>query len=120
MAEPKQRGKRKTLIGIVVRDKMDKTRRVDVERLVKHPRFGKYIRRRTKCYAHDEHNETRVGDLVEIMETRPLSRLKHWRIVRILRRTARPVEEPTELGTWSEGLAETKAPEAVPSPPSDS
>ena len=57
-------------------DKMNKTRRVEIPRLVKHPRYGKYIRRRTICYMHDENNETRVGDTVAIMETRPLSKNK--------------------------------------------
>ena len=53
-------------------------------RLVKHPRYGKYIRRRTVCHVHDEQNESRQGDTVEIMETRPLSRTKHWRLVRVV------------------------------------
>ncbi len=98
------RGHKKRLVGVVVSDKMNKTRRVDVQRLVKHPRYGKYIRRRTKCYAHDEHNETREGDLVEIVETRPLSKLKRWRIVRILRRAP---------GVELEAVAESAA-ELVP------
>ena len=66
-------------------DKMSKTRRVVVERLVPHPKYGKMMRRRTICHAHDEQNSSHVGDLVEIMETRPLSKLKRWRIVRIVR-----------------------------------
>jgi small subunit ribosomal protein S17 len=79
-----ERGQRSTEVGVVTRDKMNKTRRVEIARLVKHPRYGKYIRRRTICYVHDERNETRVGDTVEIMETRPLSKLKSWRLVRIV------------------------------------
>lgn len=79
------RNRRKTEVGRVTSDKMNKTRRVEVERLVPHPKYGKFQRRRTVCHAHDEANETRVGDLVEIMETRPLSKLKRWRIVRIVR-----------------------------------
>lgn len=79
------RGRRKTEVGVVTTDKMDKTRRVEVERLVPHPKYGKYVRSRTICYAHDEENATHVGDLVEIMETRPLSKQKRWRIVRIVR-----------------------------------
>jgi small subunit ribosomal protein S17 len=79
------RGRRKTEIGVVTSDKMNKTRRVEIERLVPHPKYGKFLRRRTVCHAHDERNETRVGDLVEIMETRPLSKLKRWRILRIVR-----------------------------------
>jgi len=80
------RGNRRTLTGVVTRDKMDKTRRVEIPRLVKHARYGKYIKRRTVCYAHDEANESHVGDTVEIMETRPLSKLKNWRLVRVVRK----------------------------------
>ena len=68
-----ERGKRRVEVGIVTSDKMSKTRRVEIPRLVKHVRYGKYIRRRTICKVHDEKNESRVGDKVEIMETRPLS-----------------------------------------------
>ena len=79
------RGRRKTEIGVVTSDKMSKTRRVIVERLVPHPKYGKMMRRRTVCHAHDEANASHKGDLVELMETRPLSKLKRWRIVRIVR-----------------------------------
>jgi len=82
------RGRRKVAIGIVTSDKMNKTRRVEIPRLVQHPRYGKYIRRRTVCYVHDENNESRVGDTVKIMETRPLSKLKRWRLVEIVARAA--------------------------------
>lgn len=81
-----ERGVRKTLVGVVTSDKMQKTRRVEIERLVKHPEYGKYQRRYTVCHAHDENNETHVGDRVEIMETRPLSKTKSWRIVRVIAR----------------------------------
>lgn len=81
---PETRGQRRTLTGVVTRDKTDKTRRVDVERLVKHARYGKYIKKRTVCYVHDEANESHVGDTVEIMETRPLSKLKCWRLLRVV------------------------------------
>lgn len=81
-----ERNVRKTLIGTVTSDKMAKTRRVAIERLVKHPAYGKFMRRRTVCHAHDEANDTRVGDTVEIMETRPYSKTKTWRIVRIVAR----------------------------------
>jgi small subunit ribosomal protein S17 len=77
---------RRTLIGVVTRDKTAKTRRVEIQRLAKHPRYGKYIKRRTVCYAHDENNESHKGDTVEIMESRPLSKLKHWRLVRVLKK----------------------------------
>jgi small subunit ribosomal protein S17 len=79
------RAGRKTEIGFVASDKMTKTRRVVVERLVPHPKYGKLLRRRTVCHAHDETNASHKGDLVEIMETRPLSKLKRWRIVRVVR-----------------------------------
>lgn len=75
--------------GVVKSDKMDKTITVNIERLRKHPRYEKYVRHNKKLKAHDPHNEANVGDIVEIEETRPLSRSKSWRLVRILRRTAR-------------------------------
>jgi len=82
--ETSSRGKRRTAVGTVTSDKMNKTRRVEIPRLVKHPRYGKYIRRRTICHVHDENNESHTGDTVEIMETRPLSKLKNWRLVRVV------------------------------------
>ena len=85
-----RQSQRRTLVGVVTRDKMTKTRRVDVERLVRHPRYGKYVKKRTVCYVHDEANESHVGDTVEIMETRPLSKQKCWRLLRIL--TKAPVK----------------------------
>ncbi|WZO98682.1 30S ribosomal protein S17 [Isosphaeraceae bacterium EP7] len=86
--EAAPRLRRKTEIGVVTSDKMDKTRRVEVERLVPHTKYGKFQRKRTVCHAHDEANISHDGDLVEIMETRPLSKLKRWRIVRIVRQGA--------------------------------
>src|ERR1700746_2168815 len=79
------RSPRKREVGVVATDKMTKTRRVVVERLVPHPKYGKLLRRRTVCHAHDEANSSHKGDEVEIMETRPLSKLKRWRIVRVVR-----------------------------------
>ncbi|WP_427340466.1 30S ribosomal protein S17 [Caloranaerobacter sp. DY30410] len=78
------RGNRKVRIGRVVSDKMDKTIVVAVERFVSHPLYGKQIKRTTKFKAHDENNECGIGDIVEIMETRPLSKHKRWRLVRII------------------------------------
>lgn len=72
------------LVGTVTRDKNLKTRRVEVTTRVKHPKYGKYVNRRTICYAHDENNESHLGDLVEIVESRPLSRTKRWNLVRIV------------------------------------
>jgi small subunit ribosomal protein S17 len=85
-AAPAKRGVRKTQQGRVTSNKMNKTLTVVVERLSRHPMYDKYIRRRTKLYAHDEKNEARIGDIVELMETRPLSKQKRWRLVRIVRR----------------------------------
>ncbi len=82
------RGQRITAVGVVTSDKMNKTRRVEIPRLVKHPRYGKYIRRRTICKVHDEKNESRQGDTVEIMESRPISKTKHWFLVRVITRGA--------------------------------
>jgi small subunit ribosomal protein S17 len=81
----KTRTPRKTEVGMVTSDKMTKTRRVIIERLVPHPKYGKMMRLRTICHAHDEANTSHIGDVVEIMETRPLSKLKRWRIVKIVR-----------------------------------
>jgi len=80
----KTRGMKKHEIGVVTSDKMDKTITVDVEHLVEHPKYGKRIRRSTRYYAHDEKDEAGVGDKVEIAETRPLSKLKRWRLVRVI------------------------------------
>ena len=70
--------------GIVISDKTAKTRRVEIPRLVRHPRYGKYVRRKTVCYVHDEDNESHAGDLVEIIESRPMSRTKRWALVRVV------------------------------------
>jgi small subunit ribosomal protein S17 len=74
------RGLRKTRVGIVVSDKMDKSVIVEVTRTVQHPLYNKYVRRRTRFMAHDEENACRNGDKVRIVETRPLSRRKRWRV----------------------------------------
>jgi len=78
------RNNRKTRIGKVVSDKMDKTIVVAIETLVRHPLYGKSIKRTTRFKAHDENNECKIGDKVEIMETRPLSKDKRWRLVEII------------------------------------
>jgi small subunit ribosomal protein S17 len=87
-AAPVERSTRRILVGVVTSDKMNKTRRVEIPRLVKHKRYGKYIKRRTVCHVHDEQNESHIGDTVEIMETRPLSKTKHWRLVKIVTKAA--------------------------------
>ncbi len=95
MSETKEttvnRGTRRVAVGIVTSDKMNKTRRVEIPRLVKHPRYGKYIKRRTVCYMHDEANESRNGDTVEIMETRPMSKQKTWRLVKVVKKAPEQV-----------------------------
>ena len=79
-----ERNLRKTMIGLVSSDKMDKTVVVSVVNNVKHPEYGKIIKRTYKLKAHDENNECRVGDRVKVMETRPLSKDKRWRVVEIV------------------------------------
>ena len=79
------RGIRKTLIGEVVSDKMDKTVVVRTVSRVPHPRFGKIVKQSAKFHAHDEKNEAKTGDKVRIMETRPLSKTKRWRLVEVLK-----------------------------------
>src|SRR5438128_5044888 len=93
MAE-QARGIRRVAVGVVTSDKMNKTRRVEIPRLVKHPRYGKYIRRRTICHVHDEQNESHTGDTVEIMESRPLSKTKCWRLVRVVNQVQRGLPRP--------------------------
>jgi small subunit ribosomal protein S17 len=75
---------KKQIIGVVKSDKMNKSRRVEIERLVPHPKYGKFIRRRTVCHVHDENNESHVGDTVEIIEAPPRSKLKRWDLLRIV------------------------------------
>ncbi len=79
-----ERKRRKTRIGIVSSDKMTKTITVNVERKIKHPIYGKFLKKTTKFHAHDEENTAGVGDVVRIMETRPLSKTKRWRLVEII------------------------------------
>ena len=97
---------RRQVIGTVTSDKMNKTRRVEVQRFYRHPKYGKTLKARTVCHVHDESNESHEGDEVEIVESRPLSKLKRWALVRIVRKAsgvkaveaAMPVETaiPTE------------------------
>ena len=75
---------RTVMVGVVTSDKTAKTRRVEIPRMVKHPKYGKYIKRRTVCHAHDENNESRMGDTVEIIESRPMSKTKRWNLVRVV------------------------------------
>lgn len=94
--------------GVVTRDKMAKTRRVEVDRLVRHPKYGKYIKSRTICYVHDDKNESHLGDTVEIVESRPLSKTKRWNLVRVV------VKAPSRAVAALEGaVAGSTVPEAI-------
>jgi small subunit ribosomal protein S17 len=86
MSEQQQTNR--TLQGRVISDKMDKSITVQVERRVKHPIYGKYIRRSTKVHAHDENNECRMGDTVLVEQCRPLSKTKKWRLVKVVERAS--------------------------------
>ena len=79
-----ERNLRKTRIGVVSSNKMEKTITVAVERKVKHPIYGKFVKKTTKFHAHDEKNECSIGDVVRIMETRPLSKTKRWRLIEVV------------------------------------
>jgi len=81
-----ERNLRKERIGIVTSDKMSKSIVVAVERKVKHPKYGKFVKKTTKFVAHDEKNDSHTGDMVRIMETRPLSKTKNWRLVEVVQR----------------------------------
>jgi small subunit ribosomal protein S17 len=72
------------MVGVVTSDKTAKTRRVEIPRMVRHPKYGKYIRRRTVCHAHDENNESGLGDMVEIIASRPMSKTKRWNLLRVV------------------------------------
>ncbi len=86
MAESANRARRKVRVGTVVSSKMDKTIVVRIDRTMKHPLYLKTVRTFSKLYAHDEKNDARVGDTVRVMETRPLSKTKRWRVVEIVER----------------------------------
>jgi small subunit ribosomal protein S17 len=83
-APGKGTGRKRVMTGIVTSDKTAKTRRVEVQRREQHAKYGKFVKKRTVCYAHDENNESHLGDTVEIEESRPLSKLKRWRLVRVV------------------------------------
>ena len=83
-ATSEQRNRRKVQTGTVISDKMDKSITVEFGRKVKHPLYEKFMNRRTRLHAHDENNEARIGDVVEVVETRPLSKLKRFRLVRVI------------------------------------
>lgn len=84
--ETVKRAMRKTRVGVVTSNKMEKSISVSLDRKVKHPKYGKFLHKTSKFMAHDEKNECKIGDIVEIMETRPLSKNKSWRLVKIIER----------------------------------
>ncbi|MCE2801790.1 MAG: 30S ribosomal protein S17 [Planctomycetaceae bacterium] len=75
---------RRILVGVVKSDRMNKSRRVEIERFVRHPKYSKIVRRKTVCHVHDELNVSKAGDKVEIEESRPMSKLKRWTLVRVV------------------------------------
>jgi small subunit ribosomal protein S17 len=78
---------KRVIVGVVTGDKMNKSRRVEIERLVRHAKYGKYMRRRTVCHVHDENNESKLGDTVEIIEAPPRSKTKRWDLVKIVQKS---------------------------------
>jgi small subunit ribosomal protein S17 len=91
------RSNRKERVGVVISDKMDKTITVQIDRVMHHPVYNRSIRKATKFKAHDEKNEAKLGDVVRIQETRPLSKTKRWRLVEVVKRSAATVElKPVE------------------------
>ncbi|TWU27123.1 30S ribosomal protein S17 [Novipirellula galeiformis] len=102
---------KRVVTGTVTSDKMSKTRRVEINRVVKHPKYKKYVRRRTVCHVHDENNESGAGDRVEIIESEPLSKLKRWRLVRVLEKSTDV--DVAALRAARKASAETEAMEAT-------
>jgi small subunit ribosomal protein S17 len=88
MTQVETRGRRKTRVGEVVSNKMDKTAVVAVTRLVRHALYGRFVKKTSKFKVHDEQNECQIGDIVKIVETRPLSKDKRWRLVEVMRKSA--------------------------------
>ena len=98
---------KKRLIGIVTSDKMNKSRRVEIERKFRHAQYGKIVRGRTVCHVHDEGNQSKRGDLVEIIESRPRSRMKRWDLVRVVQQAVEGLELPGEAESRAETVAES-------------
>jgi small subunit ribosomal protein S17 len=93
---------KRLLTGVVTRDKATQTRRVEVPRLVRHPMYGKILRRRTVCYAHDEQNVSKNGDTVEIEESPPLSKLKRWVLKRVVSKAKQAGPEVVDVAATTE------------------
>lgn len=115
---------RRVATGVVTSDRMSKTRRVEIRRKVRHPLYGKYVSERTICYVHDEDEQSGEGDTVEIIESRPLSKKKRWRLVRVVEksttvdvtalRAARRAEQRAEQEALGQEKQEESAPAATP------
>ncbi len=99
MSDPQQRNSRKVLQGVVSGAKADKTITVSVERRFQHPKYRKFISRHVKVYAHDETNQACEGDTVDITECRPLSKLKRWRLERIVKSAVTPLVTPADVAS---------------------
>lgn len=114
------RNRRDTVVGVVTSARAAKTITVVVERFVQHPTFGKFLKKSSTCYAHDEKGEAKEGDRVEIMSTRPLSRLKRWRLVKVVEKGAEEIvrrERPEDKGKPVEkGAKASEAPKAAAKP----
>ena len=95
---------KKVVVGVVKSDKMAKTRVVQIPRLVKHPKYGKYVRHRTTCYVHDEQEDSAEGDTVEIIESRPRSKKKRWELVRVVEKSR--LVDVTKLRAAKQAAAE--------------
>lgn len=93
-------------IGRVKSDKMNKTRVVEIPRLVRHPKYGKFIRKRTVCYVHDENNESAFGDMVKIIEAAPLSKKKRWRLVEVVEKNREVDVAAMRAARKSEGVGD--------------
>jgi len=120
---PPVRNRRDTLVGVVTSAKAAKTITVEVERFVQHAVFGKFMKRWSTCYAHDEKGEAKEGDRVEIASTRPLSKLKRWRLVRVVEKGAAEIAPretrptPTAKGKEPKAAKPAVKPAAKPAPP---
>lgn len=104
---------KKVAVGVVTSDKMTKTRRVEIPRKVKHKKYGKIISKRTVCYVHDEENESGVGDTVEIIESRPVSKTKRWNLVRVIEKSRLVDVAALRAAHQSAGAGEEKPTEAA-------
>ena len=112
---------KKVSIGIVTSDSNSKTRRVEIPRLVQHPKYGKYIRQKTVCYVHDENDESHLGDTVEIIEGRRRSKTKRWELVRVLEKNTAVdlAAMQTQSAILAEELKEDENTEATSEPATD-